>query len=163
MTFYNLAYGSNMSLNRLLARLPEAKRIGVATVTGFKLTFDKKGFDNSGKCNALKTGHDDDILYGVLYQINEQEKQILDEIEGVRYDCQNIQVKTECGHSFAAYCYVANTLDDHLLPFDWYLKHVLTGALEAGLPNAYIQQIREQSSKRDDNSKRAEKEYSIYK
>ena len=54
MIYYNLAYGSNMSLNRLLARLPNATRIGVSTVTGFTLTFDKQGFDGSGKCNALK-------------------------------------------------------------------------------------------------------------
>ena len=163
MIYYNLAYGSNMSLNRLLARLPNAKRIGVATVPGFRLTFDKQGFDNSGKCNALATHNQDDLLYGVLYKITQDEKHILDEIEGPRYDNQEIMVTSECGNQFTAYCYVANTLCQQQLPFDWYLKHVLTGALEANLPHHYIHQIRSQQTQVDHDSARAEREFSIYK
>lgn len=163
MIYYNLAYGSNMSLNRLLARLPNAKRIGVATVTGFQLTFNKKGFDNSGKCNAFETSDAEDILYGVLYQLDASEKDILDEIEGERYDNKHIAVTTMCGKKYDAYCYVANTLDDALLPYDWYLKHVLTGALEAQLPPKYIQQIESQLTQSDADIKRAEHEFSIYK
>ncbi|KPV96638.1 hypothetical protein AN214_01464 [Pseudoalteromonas sp. P1-9] len=163
MIYYNLAYGSNMSLNRLLARLPNATRIGVSTVTGFTLTFDKQGFDGSGKCNALKTDNHDDVLYGVLYQINNHEKAILDEIEGPRYDNQQIVVTNECGKQFNAYCYVANTLCQQHLPYDWYLKHVLTGALEAKLPQQYIDNIRAQATQTDTDSARAEREFSIYK
>lgn len=163
MTYYNLAYGSNMSLNRLLARLPNAKRIGVASVSGFVLTFDKQGFDDSGKCNALQTGRESDVLFGVLYQLNAHEKARLDEIEGVRYDCQNIQVQAQCGNIFDAYCYVANTLDKQLIPYDWYLKHVLTGAIEAQLPDVYIEKIRKQVTKIDSDRIRAKKEFSIYK
>ena len=154
MIYYNLAYGSNMSLNRLLARLPNAKRIGVATVTGFQLTFNKKGFETSDA---------EDILYGVLYQLDASEKDILDEIEGERYDNKHITVTTMCGKKYDAYCYVANTLDDALLPYDWYLKHVLTGALEAQLPPKYIQQIESQLTQIDADIKRAELEFSIYK
>ncbi len=163
MIYYNLAYGSNMSLNRLLARLPNATRIGVATVRGLKLTFDKKGFDNSGKCNAFLTHNDDDVLYGVLYKITQDEKLILDDIEGPRYDNHEIVVTNECGGQFTAYCYVANTLCQQQLPYDWYLKHVLTGALEAKLPSEYINQIRLQQTKIDLDSARAEREFSIYK
>ena len=161
MNYYNLAYGSNMSLNRLLARLPNAKRIGVATVNGFQLTFDKQGFDDSGKCNAEQTDNHNDVLYGVLYQITDEEKVILDKIEGPRYDCFAISATTECGESYNAYCYIANTFDDQLLPYDWYLRHVLTGAIEAKLPDWYIDKIRLQQSKQDPDKLRAEREFAI--
>jgi gamma-glutamylcyclotransferase len=163
MTIYNLAYGSNMSLNRILARLPNAERIGVASVTGFRLTFDKKGFDNSAKCNALYTGEANDVLFGVLYAINAVEKQILDNIEGPRYDNQSIIATGLCGTQYSAYCYVANTLDNALLPFDWYVKHVLTGAQEAQLPDYYLAQIEQQAVISDSDLARAAKEFSIYK
>lgn len=163
MIIYNLAYGSNMSLNRLLARLPNAARIGVATVPGFRLTFDKQGFDNSAKCNALYTGDTRDILYGVLYGINAAEKQILDQIEGPRYDNCQIEVTALCGRTYNAYCYVANTTDNSLLPFDWYVKHVLTGAIEAQLPDNYLAQIKQQAVISDSDHMRAAKEFSIYK
>jgi hypothetical protein len=176
MIYYNLAYGSNMSLNRLLARLPNAKRIGVATVNGFQLSFDKKGFDDSGKCNANQTDDPDDVLYGVLYQITGEEKAILDNIEGPRYDCLAINVTTESvttesattesvitksGDSYDAYCYIANTFDGQLLPYDWYVRHVLTGAEEAQLPDWYIDKIRFQQSKEDPDQSRAQREFSI--
>lgn len=161
MIYYNLAYGSNMSLNRLLARLPNAKRIGVATVNGFQLSFDKKGFDDSGKCNANQTDDPDDVLYGVLYQITGEEKAILDNIEGPRYDCLAINVTSECGDSYDAYCYIANTFDSQLLPYDWYVRHVLTGAIEAQLPDGYIDKIRLQPSKQDPDKLRAKREFSI--
>jgi hypothetical protein len=161
MIYYNLAYGSNMSLNRLLARLPNAKRIGVATVNGFQLSFDKKGFDDSGKCNANQTDDPDDVLYGVLYQITGEEKAILDKIEGPRYDCLAINVTTESGDTHNAYCYVANTFDSQLLPYDWYLRHVLTGAEEAQLPDWYVNKIRFQHSKQDPDKLRSEREFAI--
>ena len=80
-TYYNLAYGSNMSTKRLFARLPNATHIEVATVTGYQLAYHKLGVDESGKCDAFYTGDPQDILYGVLYAFNEDEKAILDELK----------------------------------------------------------------------------------
>ncbi|WP_372862692.1 gamma-glutamylcyclotransferase family protein, partial [Pseudoalteromonas sp.] len=40
MALYNFSFGSNMSSNRLLARLPNAKRVGTALLKGYKLTFN---------------------------------------------------------------------------------------------------------------------------
>lgn len=163
MTFYNFAYGSNMSLSRIRARLPNVIRIGVMSAPGYKLTFDKSGLDDSGKCNAIYTGNNYDLLYGVLYQLTAQEKAILDDIEGPRYDNHALTLTDDDKNQYSAYCYSANTTDSNLLPFDWYLQHVLTGATEAQLPQAYIQNITQQATCQDNDLARYERETAIYK
>ena len=160
-TYYNLAYGSNMSTKRLFARLSNATHIGVATVTGYQLAYHKLGVDESGKCDAFYTGDPQDMLYGVLYALNEDEKAILDEIEGARYSEAQIKA-THNGQTFEAYCYVANMLDNSILPYDWYLQHVITGAIEAELPKEYIEKIKQQAVKVDPDKTRAAREFAIH-
>ena len=53
MALYNFSFGSNMSSNRLLARLPNAKRVGTALLKGYKLTFNMAFADGSGKCTIV--------------------------------------------------------------------------------------------------------------
>ncbi len=50
--FTYFAYGSNMSVRRLVARLPSASVVTTGFVTGYKLVFDKLSKkDGSGKCD----------------------------------------------------------------------------------------------------------------
>ena len=81
-----LAYGSNMSLNRLRSRTPSARRLGVFELRRHKLKFHKVGQDGSAKCNAFFTGIDTDIVEGVGFEINPGE--ILD-LEGDMKDMDN--------------------------------------------------------------------------
>ncbi|PUB91560.1 MAG: hypothetical protein DBP01_01735, partial [gamma proteobacterium symbiont of Ctena orbiculata] len=41
-----------------------------------------------------------------------------------------------------AYTYYATFIDRTLKPYQWYKHHVLTGALEYGLPAPYIDRLR---------------------
>ena len=50
MTQYYFSFGSNMSAHRIKARLPNAKRVGVAKLVGYQLAFDMLSLDGSGKC-----------------------------------------------------------------------------------------------------------------
>ena len=74
MPLYNFSFGSNMSSNRLLARLPNAKRVGTAILKGYELTFDMLFSDGSGKCSIQKTNKADALVYGVVYEVNTDEK-----------------------------------------------------------------------------------------
>jgi hypothetical protein len=47
------AYGSNMETARLRERMPSAKPLGVAKLSGHELRFHKRSKDGSGKCNAF--------------------------------------------------------------------------------------------------------------
>ena len=79
MTVYNFSFGSNMSSSRLLARLPEAKRVGTAVLKGYELTFDMVSTDGSAKCSIRQTDEPEALVYGVVYQLSLAEKAILDE------------------------------------------------------------------------------------
>ncbi len=162
MALYNFSFGSNMSSRRLLARLPDAKRVGTAILKGYELTFDMVSTDGSAKCSIRQTSNSEAQVYGVVYQLNEDEKAILDAIEGPRYDCVDVCVKLLDGERLTAHCYIANTLDDSLLPFDWYLQHVHRGALEAGVPNHYSEAILATKSCDDPNKTRAAREFAIH-
>lgn len=162
MSLYNFSFGSNMSSHRLLARLPNAKRIGTAVLQGYELTFDMYFKDGSGKCSISPSDAEDALVYGVVYQISDAEKVILDDIEGAGYDCVNITVKLLSGEDVNAHCYIANTHDSEALPYDWYIKHVHRGALEAGVPKAYSDAILNRAQKSDSNLERAEIEFAVH-
>ena len=162
MPLYNFSFGSNMSSNRLSARLPNAKRVGTAILKGYELTFDMLFSDGSGKCSIQKTDKADALVYGVVYEVNADEKLILDEIEGPGYDCVDITVELLNGQTIDTHCYIANTHDEDVLPYDWYVKHVHRGALEAGVPKAYSDAILNRPQKSDPNKERAAIEFAVH-
>ncbi|MBQ4861187.1 gamma-glutamylcyclotransferase [Pseudoalteromonas sp. MMG013] len=162
-TYYNFAFGSNMSSKRLLARLPQAKKVGVAQLYGFELNFSMLSTDGSAKCNIHRTHSEHNVVFGVLYALNAQEQLLLDNIEGTRYDRTEILVELISGEKVSAYCYIANTFIADQLPFDWYVQHVYAGALEHGFPISYLECIQQQRTVVDVQKCRSENELSIYK
>ena len=63
MAVYNFSFGSNMSSSRLLARLPNARRIGTAILSGYELSFDMVSSDGSGKGNVRPSNDDNAHVY----------------------------------------------------------------------------------------------------
>ncbi|TGD74339.1 gamma-glutamylcyclotransferase [Mangrovimicrobium sediminis] len=134
------AYGSNMSLARLCARVPGALPLGQRRLSGYTLRFHKRGTDGSAKCDAFFTGSENDAVLGMLYAVHLSGKAVLDEIEGLErgYDEKQVELSCSRGTRCAASTYVATAIDPTLLPFDWYLQHVLAGARDAALPADYV-------------------------
>lgn len=159
------AYGSNMSSRRLKYRTPNVECIGVYMLKQYDLRFHKRSVDGSGKCDAFFTGHDDDLTWGVVYEIDEEEKLYLDTIEGVGkgYEIQNVVVHDELGEKLDVFMYVATDIDPAAIPYSWYKIHVLTGALESYLPQAYLEKINAVDVIADDNKARELQELAIYK
>lgn len=159
------AYGSNMSIARLRARTPSAVSLGRHHLGQHDLRFHKTGADQSAKCDAFHTGIHSDVVIGVLFEIDIQEKVILDRVEGLGkgYDEKTVVVVSADGTSVHASTYVATHIDDGLEPFSWYVHHVLTGALEALLPEDYIDaRIRAVGHREDACRERDARERSIY-
>jgi cation transport regulator ChaC len=142
MTVRYFAYGSNMSSARLRKRVPNCVVVCVATLEKHALRFHKRSRDGSGKCNAFYTGLETDRVIGVLFEIPENEKSLLDSHEGLGngYDEKAVALISTNGMSLRAVTYVASTeaIDDKLQPFDWYRAFVIEGAKEHGLPQDYI-------------------------
>ncbi len=160
------AYGSNMSLARLAARIPSVRRLGVGTLRGYRLVFHKAGErDGSAKCDAFFTGDPTHEVLGVVYEIDPEGMDRLDAIEGAGSGYENRQVDVVlCQNSVVrAGVYCATVIDPSLKPYDWYREHVIRGAIENNLPEQYIRGIRAVGTIPDPDSERAARELSIYR
>ena len=163
-TFFYFAYGSNMLSQRLRARTPSATAIGVAHISGRRLTFDKLSSDGSGKCDIAPTPHPTDRVYGVLSKINCDEKDALDAAEGLGkgYREERVTVMTPSGN-VEAVTYVATAKEPALRPYHWYKALVVAGASEHALPEPYVEWLRTFDSKADPNvTRRAENEKLLF-
>jgi AIG2-like family. len=121
-TFKYFAYGSNMSSRRLLSRCSSANFIEVAKVEGYTLSFNKKSsVDKSGKANITQTGKNTDIVWGVIFEIEESQKSDLEKAEGKGkgYDEQTIKVTDSKGHTHDCIAYIAT--EAKYLTIHWFL------------------------------------------
>ncbi|HEX7903432.1 MAG TPA: gamma-glutamylcyclotransferase [Chitinophagaceae bacterium] len=141
------AYGSNMDSKRLTERVSSAKKVVTVFIKGYQLQFNKVSSDGSGKANMVQTTNYDDIVWGVIYEIHDSEKIILDEFEGLGkgYNESQLLFTDTDGNTYQAQAYLGDVdaLNDALLPFDWYKVHCLSGAIEHQLPEDYINKIKE--------------------
>ncbi len=140
-TLHYLAYGSNLHPQRLAARVPSARPLGVVPLHGRRLSFHKRGRDLSGKCLLYLTQNPCDVVFGVLYEIAQTEKVQLDRVEGAGrgYDEERLDVSVG-GKRYASFLYAASAshIDRSLSPFHWYKRLVVAGARHHRLPQAYI-------------------------
>lgn len=160
------AYGSNLSLKRVQARLARVKRLGTYMAREHQLRFHKLGQDNSAKCDIYYTGQPEHHVYGVLYWVDEDDKAILDRIEGLDhgYQQKDIRLENADGDRVQAFTYYATDIQTEDKPFSWYHYHVLKGAKENGFPQNYIQEYIERvSAVSDPDRERHSRELAIYK
>jgi len=158
------SYGSNMSSRRIRYRVPSAKFITIATLHGHDLRFHKRSMDGSAKCDAYETGDDGHSIIGVVFDICESEKPMLDTYEGLGhgYEQKTVEVVTSSGHTIEAMTYYALLIDPLLKPYHWYKQHVLRGAMEHELPGEYTKHILAIDSLEDPDNSRHEREIAIY-
>ena len=159
------AYGSNLSLRRLRARVPSATPLGNAVLYGHQLRFHKRGRDGSAKCDAITTLAPDQRVLGVVFDIASTHKSDLDLVEGVGqgYETKTVRVELAYGGWLEAFTYSATLIDPKLKPYDWYKAHVLRGALEHQLAADYIQSIQDIESIPDPDQERHAREMLIYR
>jgi len=162
-TFLYFAYGSNMSVRRLRARTPSAVPLGQAHVGGYRLMFNKAGQDGSAKAACEATGDAADRVIGGLFRIDEAERPALDHAEGLgrHYNAVNIDLAGPEGPR-QAMTYIAIDRQPGLLPFDWYLTHVLQGTKDFGLPADYVADISRIATQADQRPGYPDKELGIY-
>lgn len=163
---YYFSYGSNMSIKRLLERVPSAKKVDVGTLEMHELKFHKiSKNDGSAKCDACETGNPKHVLYGVVFDISEEEKHELDKKEGLGYgyEQKDVKILLNNGATIDAFTYYATNISPKLKPLDWYKEHVLRGAKENKLPIEYIRSIEIIDHVEDSDTERYNSELSIYR
>jgi gamma-glutamylcyclotransferase len=167
-TFLYFAYGSNMSLRRITVatRAPSAKLLGPASIAGHRLTFDKVGADGSGKADCERTGDLTDRVHGALFVADTADLAALDHAEGTTgtapgYRRTEVVVWTEGGPK-KAMTYLGITKRADLLPYPWYVNHVLVGARELGLPQDYLADLGRLQTQPDSDPARVARESALY-
>lgn len=161
-TFLYFAYGSNMSLRRLrhAQRAPSAHPLGTARLAAHRLVFDKHGRDGSAKADCEPTGDAAHAVLGGLFVIDAVHRTALDRVES-GYTPTVVEVLAD-GGPVHALTYVAGDRHAGLLPFTWYLRHVLEGARELALPTTYLCAIEQIETRDDHDAARAVRELALY-
>ena len=140
----NFAYGSNLLAERLLARVPQARFVGIGHLLGWRFALNIRSEDGSAKANAVRTDHPEDVLPGALYELDEAGKAVLDRFEDVggAYRIEPATAETAAGPR-EVYLYAGNASHfvEHLPPYDWYLGYILAGARQRGLPAEFIKRL----------------------
>jgi gamma-glutamylcyclotransferase len=158
-TFFNFAYGSNMPTLRIQERCASARVVGVAKLLDYELRWHKPSRDGSGKCDVVPCHDATAVVFGVLYEIANSERTILDKAEQ-GYSATSIDVIFN-GNAKKAIVYRADNPDSARQPYSWYKELVVLGAKEHGLPREYISALDQVTAKIDDSGERNQKNAEI--
>lgn len=77
---YYFAYGSNMDMEQMRRRCPDAKRIDTAVLHGWKFALDEVGYATVVPAAGAS-------VPGLLWMLSDADEAELDVYEGVRYNC----------------------------------------------------------------------------
>lgn len=153
------AYGSNLHPARLQSRIGPCPIIAVARLEGAELCFHKIGLDRSGKCNIVFRKNSGVEVWGVVYQISQEQKSALDQHEslGQGYQILNTGVLTRQRQVLPVFTYQAMPayIDPRMQPFDWYHELVMQGSLFYEFPPSYLEQLKRIENLPDPDKKRA--------
>ena len=135
------AYGSNLSPQRLQARVPGAVAMGAARLPHWTLCFDKHGRDGSAKASIRRAVGQE--VWGAVYRIDPGDRAPLDAAEGLgtEYTLCEVQVRTVLGHVQNAYTYVALRRKEGLRVEQWYVDHIIAGITEHRLPAGWLRYV----------------------
>ena len=108
----------------------------------YELVFNKKVRGGTGGAN-IRPAPGKAVL-GVLYRINESAFRNLDRFEGApeHYRRIEVTVRDVNGETITAQAYIATKVEKSLRPAPHYLKTILDGAAEHGLPSEYMEFIK---------------------
>ncbi len=151
-----------MLSRRFQERVSSARAVGVGALRGYELRWHKASKDDSGKCDVVQSSIAQDVVFGVLYELNSAEKPQLDAAEGLGhgYAEKQVVVETETG-LVTAWTYYATDISFDLVPYTWYKALVVAGAKEHGLPPPYISKLEAVPAKTDTDAKRAARNFSM--
>lgn len=128
------AYGSNINLEQMACRCPDAQVVGPVTLEGWELLFRRGGFATI----APKEG---ERVTGLLWSLTQSCERSLDFYEGYPrfYDKRMVTVRDGDGRSLSVMAYIMDErFREPILPTDTYYNGILEGYQQNGLPVAAL-------------------------
>ncbi len=128
------AYGSNMDLNQMAFRCPDAEVLETVRLEGYRLAFRSNG-GNRGVATILPDP--DSHVDGVLWEISPEDERNLNFYEGFPrlYGKRTLTVVNRLGKEVEAMAYVMNApyKDRPAVPSASYLRGILRGCQQNGI------------------------------
>jgi gamma-glutamylcyclotransferase (GGCT)/AIG2-like uncharacterized protein YtfP len=141
------AYGSNLNLDYMRLKCPNPQVLGIARLAGHRVDF----FGHSPAWDgAVETVVEDAAseVWGVLYRMDASSWEALDHFQDARFDGNGayfhypVAVLDEKGKPVEATIYKKARVCSPGNPSTEYLKLIIQGAEQQGLPEKYIAQLR---------------------
>jgi gamma-glutamylcyclotransferase len=131
-----------MKRAQMKSRAGEIIEERLGRLENYELVFNKKV--RGGTAGANIRPAPGKVVLGVLYKINESALRSLDRFEGAPQHYRRIEVMVRDSHDepIAAQAFIATKLERGLRPAPHYLKTILEGAAEHGLPLEYMELIK---------------------
>jgi gamma-glutamylcyclotransferase (GGCT)/AIG2-like uncharacterized protein YtfP len=135
------AYASNMDAALMTRTCPGHRVLGVAELREHRLAFTRRSArTGSGVADVLAAPGES--VWGVLYEIDDEQLAAIDQKEGNGWAYQRrvLEVRLrEDGSEHAAHAFAVITPDaDHVAPSEEYLGLILAAARSRGLPSGYL-------------------------
>jgi hypothetical protein len=138
-TLLYFAYGSNMNLNQMAFRCPDAEVVDTVRLEGYRLAFRTNGGGN-GVATILP--EPDSFVDGVLWRISERDEQHLDHYEGFPflYGKEPVTVTDQDGVRREIMAYTMNSPYKEVpaMPSKAYLEGILNGCRQNGIETASV-------------------------
>ena len=137
------AVGTNMDEERLRNWIPSAERLSIASLSGFTLRWHKRSSEG-GKLAPLRTGQPDDIVWGVVYEVDRLAWQQIDEGQrdaGYREERVTVVGPDGAEHDASVYVACDEMIDDSITPMRSYRDPIVKAARVNGLPAEYVDEL----------------------
>ena len=137
------AVGTNMDEARLRHWVSSARRLTIASLPSFTLTWHKRSVEG-GKLAVLRTRHVDDVVWGVVYEVDDLGLQQIREAQraaGYREESATVVDPTDAKHDVVVYVARAEMIDDSLVPTRSYRDPIVNAARANGLPAEYVEEL----------------------
>lgn len=126
-----VAYGSNMNLEQMALRCPEAKVVSSALMYGYELQF---------KYHATIEANPDSKVPILLWKLSKRDEQQLDRYEGFpKYYRKETKPFTFKGETVEGMMYIMNGDKPLQAPSEQYYNIILQGYKSAGLDTSYLE------------------------
>lgn len=131
MKKYYLAYGSNLNLNQMKRRCPNAKKVGTFLLKGYELEFRYY--------LTIKESPNSEVPIGI-FEIDDKDEIALDRYEGypTHYRKEYLEVELN-GKPIKALVYIMNEeIRGVMVPDTFYLRVCLEGYKDFGFNTSYL-------------------------
>ena len=144
---YYFAYGSNMNPAQMAERCAAARVVCAACLPGYRLGFYGRNrvWDGGQETVVQQSGQQ---VWGVLYELSFGDAASLDVWSSVRLDGGGayfhypVLVRDAAGREHTAVLYKKDVLGQAVPPSSQYLAHIVAGAEANGLPQAYVDYLK---------------------